>query len=199
MNAAVKTKIQKELKSHHKSSQFSSEGSSPKNETEPPKFHRDMRLICDVFRVSERTRYALRSFDAATLDDFSLMTDEDYADLVVTQARIGRPLPPLQQRKLRVLLTWVRSLPALDKAGTDVSPKKAEGFELKESKRENDGILKASYKASPRKEDSTFVPADWESRFYADLPRLRRELRQMGGTRSNWASEFLSLRWIFCG
>mmetsp|Transcript_22307 Transcript_22307/g.38285 ORF Transcript_22307/g.38285 Transcript_22307/m.38285 type:complete len:202 (-) Transcript_22307:569-1174(-) len=201
MSVDVKT-IGKEIKSlrkHKSSSEI--EGSSSKREIEPPRFHRDMRLICDVFRISEQSRYALRNFDAATLDDFSLMTDEDYADLIVTQARIGAPLPPLQQRKLRVLLSWAQSLPKIDKVETDVSsPNKAEGFELKESKREcNGNILKASYKASPRKEGGAFIPSDWENRFYTDLPRLRKELRQMGGTTSNWASEFLSFRWIFCG
>ncbi|KAL7524092.1 hypothetical protein ACHAXR_000432 [Thalassiosira sp. AJA248-18] len=196
MNAAEK-KIKKEM-SNMKSSSIP-DCSPTKKEIEPPRFHRDMRLICDVFRISEQSRYALRSFDAATLEDFSLMTDEDYADMVVTQARIGQPLPPLQQRKLRVLLSWVQSMGFEEAVDVSSSPSKAEGFELRESKRGNDGVLKASYKNSPRKEGGA-IPADWEKRFYDDLPRLRKELRQMGGLHSsNWASEFLSLRWIFCG
>mmetsp|Transcript_17828 Transcript_17828/g.31907 ORF Transcript_17828/g.31907 Transcript_17828/m.31907 type:complete len:140 (-) Transcript_17828:35-454(-) len=139
------------------------------------------------------------------------MTEEDFADLVVSQVRIGRPLPPLQQRKLYVLLSWVRSLPATidtnknnnnNNNGDNVRHvPKAEGFELKECKSESD-VLKATYKISPRNRgmgSTTFIPSDWESRFYADLLRLRRELREMEGTRSNWATEFLSLRWIICG
>eukprot|EP00584_Thalassiosira_punctigera_P016885 CAMPEP_0172562422 /NCGR_PEP_ID=MMETSP1067-20121228/96788_1 /TAXON_ID=265564 ORGANISM="Thalassiosira punctigera, Strain Tpunct2005C2" /NCGR_SAMPLE_ID=MMETSP1067 /ASSEMBLY_ACC=CAM_ASM_000444 /LENGTH=105 /DNA_ID=CAMNT_0013352635 /DNA_START=75 /DNA_END=389 /DNA_ORIENTATION=- len=105
MNDVVKKiekEIQKEQKSHRKSSSPEHEG-----DIEPPRLHRDMRLICDALRVSERTRYALRSADAAALEDFSLMTDEDFADMVVSQARTGEPLPPLQQRKLWVLLSWV--------------------------------------------------------------------------------------------
>jgi len=202
---AVEKKIKKELKSHHKSS---SPPASPGG-IEPPKLHRDMRLICDVFRISEQSRHALRTFDAATLEDFSLMTDEDYADLVVTQARIGHPLPPLQQRKLKVLLAWVQalgktknleSIPSL--SADEPPPKKAEGFEVKEPKGEKnaDGILRASYKTSrsPRNDGGTYIPSDWESRFYADLPRLRKELCQIGRN-SNWVTEFLGLRWIFCG
>lgn len=174
------------------------------DEIEPPRLHRDMRLICDVFRISEQTRYALRRFDAATLEDFSLMSDEDFADLVVTQARVGHPLPPLQQRKLRVLLWWVQSIAKENVDNIAVSPTKAEGFELRESKTENGDVLKASYKTTPRseKESVTHIPAYWESRLYSDLPRLKKELRQAGKEQyrmSNWASSVLSLRWLFCG
>lgn len=197
MNSTEK-KIKKEIIKGQKSS------SSPPNEKdfEPTRLHRDMRLICDVFRISEQSRYALRSFDAAALEDFCLMSDEDYIDLIVTQARIGNPIPPLQQRKLRVLLSWVQSLVTTENLEAILSsPNKAEGFELKESKKENNGTLKASYKASPRKGGGTFIPEDWESRFYLDLPRLRKELHRLGveKSRSNWALEFLSLRWIVCG
>ena len=162
-----------------------------------------MRLVCDCFRVSEETRYALRSFDAATLDDFSLMTDEDFADLVVRMACLGKPLPPLQQRKVSVLLRWAQSLPAMELGELEAtSPNKAEGFEVAErgGNSDNVDVLKARYKASPRKGDGT-LPANWELQFYRDLPRLRTELRELGRRRpfSNWATEFLSLRWVFCG
>jgi len=198
MNNVVK-KIEKEIKKEHKSQNGSS--SEHEGSIEPPKFHRDMRLICDVFRISERTRYALRRFDAARLEDFSLMTDEDFADMVVAQACIDKPLPPLQQRKLSILLSWVRSLPMPAAVGEAETKDKTDGFELKELKLENDGIFKASYKARQKKGDNMYIPSDWEKRFYEDLPRLRRELQQMGGKRpvSNWATEFLSLRWLFCG
>mmetsp|Transcript_31605 Transcript_31605/g.60354 ORF Transcript_31605/g.60354 Transcript_31605/m.60354 type:complete len:216 (+) Transcript_31605:356-1003(+) len=122
MNPTVKKKIDKKMEKKGRSNKKEiqrtyqpppSEGSSSKKEIiEPPKIHRNMRLICDVFRISEQTRYVLRTFDATTLEDFSFMTEEDFADLVVSQVRIGKPLPPLQQRKLFVLLSWVRSLPA---------------------------------------------------------------------------------------
>jgi len=193
---SAEKKLKKEIKSHqHKSS-----APSDVNDIEPPRLHRDMRLICDVFRISEHSRYALRSFDAATLEDFSLMTDEDCADLILTQARIGRPIPPLQQRKLRVLLTWVRSLTKvenLDKAEEEVlsSPNTAEGVELSEDSKA------AKYQVKPRKGSGTFIPATWEETFYRDLPGLRKELKHLGEQRttSNWANGFLSLRWMFCG
>ena len=193
---SAEKKLKKEIKSHqHKSS-------APRdvNDIEPPRLHRDMRLICDVFRITEHSRYALRSFDAATLEDFSLMTDEDCADLILTQARVGRPIPPLQQRKLRVLLTWVRSLTKvenLDKAEEEVlsSPNTSEGVELSEDSKA------AKYQVRPRKGSGIFIPASWEETFYRDLPGLRKELKHLGEQRttSNWANGFLSLRWMFCG
>mmetsp|Transcript_7119 Transcript_7119/g.16184 ORF Transcript_7119/g.16184 Transcript_7119/m.16184 type:complete len:204 (-) Transcript_7119:4-615(-) len=198
---SIEQKMKKEIKKEKKSNKSSS-CPEEKGKIEPTRLHRDMRLVCDVFRISEESRYALRSFDAAALEDFCLMSDEDYSNLVVFQARIGKPIPPLQQRKLRVLLTWVQSLVTTENLEAILSsPNKAEGFELKESKSENDGTLKASYRVSPRKGGGTFIPADWESRFYADLPRLRKELHRLGANRSpsNWALEFLSLRWIVCG
>lgn len=190
-------KIKKEAKSHHDHSK-SSEG--PEKKLEPPKFHRDMKLVCDCIRLSDGTRHALRTFDAATLEDFSLMTDRDYADLIVTQARIGLPIPPLQQRKLRVLLSWAQALPTVDRSTVTSTPK-TEGFELKESNTDKGGDIKASYRSSPRKDSGNYIPVDWESRFYDDLPRLRKELRLLGenGSSSTWMTDFLSLRWVFCG
>ena len=195
---SAEKKLKKEIKSHqHKSS-----APTDVNDIEPPRLHRDMRLICDIFRISEQSRYALRSFDAATLEDFCLMTDEDFADLILTQARIGRPIPPLQQRKLRVILTWIQSLAKaenLDKAEEEVlsSPTTAEGVELSESQ----DIKAAKYQVKPRKGSGTFIPATWEDTFYKDLPGLRKELKHLGEQRttSNWANGFLSLRWMFCG
>lgn len=200
--AAAESRIKEETKKSKHRHKSSSSSSSPEKaaEIEPPRFHRDMTLVCDAFRVSERSRYALRTFDASTLEDFCLMTDEDYADMIVTQARVGRPVPPLQQRKLRVLLTWAQSL-AREKMG-DVAatgapppcPETSASGELGAD--EARGLHKRSLRKA-----GCYVPADWEDRFYADLPRLRRELQQMGGEHSpsNWASEFLCLRWVFCG
>lgn len=198
---AVEKKLKKKLESQ-KTSSLSARSKEALEHLSPPKMHRNMRLICDCFRISEETRYALRSFDASTLDDFSLMTDEDFADLIVRMACIGKPLPPLQQRKVSVLLSWARSLPAIEPEEIEEVSNKAEGFELAErwGGNDNDGVLKARYKASPRNGDSA-LPASWEVQFYRDLPRLRAELREMGRRRpfSNWATEFLSLRWVFCG
>ena len=211
----VEKKIKKEMKkSINKSSLLPPDNnySSPTAENiEPPRLHRDMRLICDVFRISDQTRHALRSFDASNLEDFGLMTTEDYADMIVTQARIGKPLPPLQQRKVRVLLSWVQSLSSstaennIDKTittsvqlqqSTTTPSEPTTDLEVQESKSDND----TTNNTTPRKRGGGRSPNNWENQFYTDLPRLKQELRDMGkNNQSNWASEFLSLRWIFCG
>lgn len=201
--SATVGQIEKEIKKvskksgKHGSSSTRAEGSA---DIEPPRLHRHMRLICEVFRINDRTTLALRCFDAATLEDFSLMTDEDFADLILTAARDGAPLPPLQQRKIRVLLNWARRLPIREEGEGSVpadSPR-AEGYEVKEG--EDDPKYKSS--ARSRREGGGAVPRDWETRFYNDLPRLREDLRRMGsegrGRMSNWANEILSFKWLFC-
>jgi len=202
MNAMEK-RIKKELKAQQKKA---STAPAEAKDIEPTRLHRDMRLICDVFRISEQSRYALRSFDAATLEDFSLMSDEDFADLILYQARVGTPVPPLQQRKLSVLRSWVRSIATVENLEVPETmssmSNKSEDINLNESNEGNDETTpKASFKFSARKRGGTFIPADWEGKFYADLPRLRKELQQLGGNgeRSHWALEILSLRWILCG
>ena len=194
----IEKKIKKEMKKSTKSSMPPADNSSsPKSEKiEPPRLHRDMRLICDVFRISDQTRYALRSFDACNLEDFSLMTTEDYADMIVTQARIGKPLPPLQQRKVRVLLSWVQSLSSSESTNKSNTSMQQVDLEVHETKSDN------SNTNSPKtnKRVGSSIPSNWENQFYTDLPRLKQELRDMGRDKqSNWVSEFLSLRWIFCG
>ena len=201
--SATVGQVEKEIKKvskrsgKHGSSGTRAEGCA---DIEPPRLHRHMRHICEVFRVNDRTTHALRCFDAATLEDFALMTDEDFADLILTAARDGAPLPPLQQRKVRVLLNWARRLPIREEGEGSVpadSPR-AEGYEVKQ-----DGEDDPKYKSSARsRREGCAVPRDWETRFYNDLPRLREELRKMGsegrGRMSNWANEILSFKWLFC-
>jgi hypothetical protein len=85
----------------------------------PPRLHREMRIICDEFGITDQAKYALRKFDATRVEDFSLMTNDDFEDLVRTEAGMGRPLCPLQQRKLRVLLAWAQSLANEVNSGED--------------------------------------------------------------------------------
>ena len=47
----------KTYKSHHNNNKSASSSSSPADEKdiEPPRLHRDMRLICDCFRISDQS------------------------------------------------------------------------------------------------------------------------------------------------
>ena len=167
---ATEKKIKKELKSQHKPKW------SDGVEIEPPRLHRDLRLICDNFRISEQSRYRLREWDAASLEDFCLMTDEDYADFILSSARTtGKPIPPLQQRKLRVLLVWARTLVNVNnlttKNGGDseepTSPNNNNSIEESKLKEQDeDDALKTKYKPSSPRKAPTFVKANWEEQFY---------------------------------
>lgn len=199
-------KIEKEMKNNFKPASSSKQDSTA--DIGPPRLHRDMRIICDAFRISEQTCFALRRFDAARLEDFSMMTDEDFADLVLTQARIGEQMPPLQQRKLAVLLSWAQKLPMQVDVSSSVQEQespKAEGYELNnDTLMDENGSVNAKYKYKTSKkhtkDQGVAVPKNWESKFYEDLPGLREELRQLGSKkgRFNWANEIISFRWLFC-
>lgn len=145
----------------------------------PPRLHHDVKLICNEFGITEQSKYALRRYDATKLEDFCLMIDDDFDELVLTEARMGRPICPLQQRKLRVLLEWARSLATTGNLGKS-------GFEGTEN---NDGADNPGGK---------IIPANWESRFYSDLPSLRKNLQKLGEPKlqSDWVTKFASL--IFC-
>ncbi|KAL3827292.1 hypothetical protein ACHAXA_005038 [Cyclostephanos tholiformis] len=163
---------------------------------EPPRLHSDIKLICDEFGITEQSKYALRKFDATRLEDFSLMTDEDFDDLVRTEAAMGRPLCPLQQRKLRVLLSWARSLANEDNSGEDriVVPSSCNNDGIEKS----DGAAKHANGQNRGKRGGTCMPSDWESRFYSDLPMLKKQLQTLGErqSRSDWVTKIAS--WIFC-
>lgn len=128
------------------------------------------------------------------------MTESDFIDLITTRARLGYPLPPFQQRKLNVLRNWVQSLPVAEAA---VAPVQSEGFEVKESLTSGAGE-EFKYRNSVKKDVGRHTPSDWEDRFYRDLPRLRKELREAGNERhgflhvSNFFMDLLSLRWLLC-
>eukprot|EP00984_Skeletonema_dohrnii_P005734 scaffold2026_cov117-Skeletonema_dohrnii-CCMP3373.AAC.7 len=165
-------------------------------EIEPPRLHRDMRMICDYFVYQNNLAMLFEVLTAPFLKvNFSFMTDEDFAEMVLSRARMNMPIPPLQQRKLRVLLNWVRSI-QIETNSCDTSsppPNASEGFEVGKSNT-------ARYKVSVRKDDISYIPNDWEDNFYRDLPRLKKELKQMGrqSNVSDWANGYLSLRWLFC-
>lgn len=135
----------------------------------------DMNVLCDAFRLSNNTRFALAAYDATTIEDFAFMTDSDFQGMVLSTSHIGRPIPPLQQRKVMVLLDWARAL-------IDENVANASGG-----------------KESPANTDAELIPFDWEQRFRKDLPKLKRKLKELGAAKS-WRTSFveiLSLKWFF--
>ena len=70
--------------------------------------------IADATRLTPVTRTALAQYDAQSLEDF-FMTEHDFESMLLSETRPGRPICPLQQRKIRVLLQWIHD-PAGDAA-----------------------------------------------------------------------------------
>ena len=198
------------------------------NNTKVPRMHRDMRILCDEFRISEQSRLALRKYDATRLEDFCYMTDEDYATMIDMQGREGCPMPPLQQRKIRVLLMWARSL--MDSSSSNGATTTATNTVVEEDAKTGGDrtptttattAISSLTKPGGMEWDSTIpspitlqppppprrtasaasgiiVPSDWEKRFHADLPSLKEELKKLGGEPSSLPSWLSSFR-IFCG
>ncbi len=171
-----------------------------------PRMHRDMRTICDEFRISEQSRLALRKYDATRLEDFCYMTDEDYATMIDVHEREGCTIPPLQQRKIRVLLMWARSLTSnanstaaiVEENANIVGATTATGnTAISPGGMDGETNCTPLTRRTASAASGIIVPSDWEKRFYADLPSLKEELKKMGGEPQlpSWLS---SLR-MFCG
>ena len=179
-----------------------------KDENQP--LHYDMLILCDSFRIDDRSRTALAGHDARSLEDFYYMTKHDFEGMVATAARRQRPLCPLQQRKLSVMWEWTQSLVDEDpyvKSGVEQAPKPAPP-PLWERVRNPRLSMLNHIKVIPSREkkvepprDFTIIPSDWESRLKADMPMLWKQLKQQGeaSTWSVWSDSVIFLRWIACG
>jgi hypothetical protein len=169
-----------------------------------------MKKICDELRLNERTRTALVEYDATTLEDLAYMTDGDYENMLATAARQNRPLCPLQQRKIAVVIWWIRDLvkdSAPFKEPTVIQ--KDPGFwqRLAHSPAEwNQKVhsvvsFGADDKSTKSVDTGSVIPPNWESRFEEDLPMLKKKLKEVGETSSFslYSDFFINARWIFCG
>jgi len=70
----------------------------------------DMEFLCEAMRINDNTRALLTYFDARTVEDFALMAPHEFEAMMEYSARCKRPFPPLQQRKVNVLLQWLREM-----------------------------------------------------------------------------------------
>ena len=166
-----------------------------------------MKLVCDQLRLNNRSQTALEEYDATTLEDLAFMTNEDYENMLATAARHNRPLCPLQQRKIAVLLWWVRNLVK------DSHPFKKVPEEERQKPSFWDRLVHnpdewMRHKIHPEKnlevkevDTGTVIPPNWESRFYEDLPMLKKKIREMGekSSFSLYSDWFLNIRWVMCG
>jgi hypothetical protein len=116
----------------------------------------DMTVLADGINLDEHSRMMLAVHDARTLDDFYLMADTDFRDLIIRANLSNHTLHKLQVRKIRMLRRW-----------------------LKEVIEENMENGSDSCFAGQRKQRG-LVPTNWKEQFKNDLPNIKLQLRQQG-------------------
>ena len=131
------------------------------NLIEATPFHlgKDMTYLADGMNLDRNTRYLLAAFDARTIDDFYLMSDSDFSNLIQKAKSTKNELPPLQIRKVKMLRAWLKEV--VDDHLNDDS----------DSSRGGRGGRKRSFR---------IVPKDWKEQYKNDLPHLKLQLRHQG-------------------
>jgi hypothetical protein len=116
----------------------------------------DMTVLADGLNLDEHSRMMLAVHDARTLDDFYLMADTDFRDLIIRANLSNHTLHKLQVRKIRMLRRWLK--------------------EVIEENMENgsDSCFAGQWK------QRGLVPTNWKDQFQNDLPNIKLQLRQQG-------------------
>jgi hypothetical protein len=123
------------------------------------KLGNDMIILAEGMHLDANTKALLAKYDAKTIDDFFMMGDVDFNDLLAKARTSNRGLPPLQIRKVRILREWVTEL-----------VKSADPSDLPWAKFKNKDGKDPTAKS--------LVPKDWKRRFKQDLPTLKKKLRE---------------------
>jgi hypothetical protein len=167
-----------------------------------------MAKICDQLRLNARTKMALEEYDATTLEDLAYMTNEDYESMLATAARQGRPLCPLQQRKVAVLLWWVRNLvkdsSTIFQEEINATTKKPNMWErILHTPLEWHCKVHSTENSTKVVNNTTWtgIPRNWEEQFQKDFPMLKKKLKEVGeiSSFSLYSDYFINIRWILCG
>jgi hypothetical protein len=143
----------------------------------------DMIVLAEALTLDLNTQTMLAYYDARSLEDFCLMAEADFKDLLAKARSMNRALPPLQIRKVQVLREWVQEL----------------------SKPRDDSTLPAWVRLSQPKTSNkkgSLIPKDWKMRLKKDLPQLKMKLKVKGErlTSYPWINYLLSFRSIvLCG
>lgn len=168
-----------------------------------PKYRlgKDMTLLANGINLDGNTRMLLAAFDAKTLDDFYLMADVDFTELVKKARATNHYLPPLQVRKVRMLRRWLKDLvdenmmnhdhdeydedeedddddDHRDDAFGDHQERDAGGLLPSHPKSRNK--LKKKNKKRRSRRRRRLVPRDWLVQYKNDLPHLKQQLRHQG-------------------
>ena len=150
------------------------------------KLEPDMCKLADALKLDNNTRIMLAYYDARTVEDFSLMSDRDFCDLLSKAKLMNRALPPLQIRKVEVLRDWLKGLldeqrekrNAYDDESVETTPTLILGC------RTGSRYERRRRQPSNRYDHQTpSLPNDWSIRLRRDLPKLKSNLKKRGESR----------------
>jgi len=125
-----------------------------------------MTVLADGINLDGNTRLLLAAYDARTLDDFYLMADIDFKDLINKAKETNNCLPPLQVRKIRILRRWLKEIIDENMGENDDSPRTRSSS--------------SSSSINNKHNRCRLVPKDWIQQYQNDLPHLKMQLRQQG-------------------
>jgi hypothetical protein len=135
-----------------------------------------MSILADGMNLDQKTRTMLAYYDARSTEDFALMADVDFYDLVAKARSMNRALPPLQIRKVEVLREWVKDLTYVERDPLDEIDEVSTLARMTKKRRlMRTGAEKVNRDCSPQS-----LPRDWKIRFKRELPRLRVNLKARG-------------------
>eukprot|EP00534_Pseudo-nitzschia_fraudulenta_P009268 CAMPEP_0201152806 /NCGR_PEP_ID=MMETSP0851-20130426/13394_1 /ASSEMBLY_ACC=CAM_ASM_000631 /TAXON_ID=183588 /ORGANISM="Pseudo-nitzschia fraudulenta, Strain WWA7" /LENGTH=145 /DNA_ID=CAMNT_0047429905 /DNA_START=177 /DNA_END=614 /DNA_ORIENTATION=+ len=140
-----------------------------------------MTILADGMNLDGNTRCLLAAYDARTLDDFYLMSNADFRNLIQRAKATNHSLPPLQIRKVRMLRRWLKEI---------IDDNMSEEYEDDMHSEITDAF---------RRKRNKLVPKDWREQYKNDLPHLKIELRQQGDSVFERYPIFSVLTGMGCG
>ena len=149
------------------------------------KLGRDMTYFADGMNLDENARTMLAAYDAKTMEDFFLMSDVDFRDLIHKAQANNHELPALQVRKIKMLRRWLKEVVDDHMTVANDDDDDDGSYIISSSSREatdNDvrGGGSGSYNNTNTTKKRRLVPKDWKEQYKNNLPNLKMQLRQHG-------------------
>lgn len=148
-----------------------------------------MTYFADGMNLDENARTMLAAYDAKTMEDFFLMSDVDFRDLIHKAQANNHALPALQVRKIKMLRRWLKEVVDENMNMADDDDDGDDGsyiISIRGSKGEatdNNAVRgggSGSYNNTNTTNKRRLVPKDWKEQYKNNLPDLKMQLRQHG-------------------
>jgi len=145
------------------------------------KLNRDMTVLADGINLDDNSRLMLAAYDARTLDDFYLMADTDFRDLIQKARITNHSLPPLQIRKIRKLRRWLKEIIDENMEEQLHYQNTMDGDQSTSCRRSRASTCNTyDNKHDKNNNKQQLVPKDWKEQYKNDLPFMKMQLRQQG-------------------